>query len=466
MQNNLPNALVWLRLDLRIEDNPALEAALQNGYNPIMVYIHDPQGEGMFSMGSASLSWLHHALSDLDSRLRSHRSQLIFRQGNSLEQLENLIHSTKAQAIFWNRRYEPPVIARDKEIKKRIQDLGLEVESFGGNLLFEPHKIFNAQNNPYRVFTPFSKVCFSHEVPSPHTSKLRFSQIDTPSQTWNFLPEIPWDKGFWKRFEPTREAGLRRLVDMQKKAGNYSTNRDFPALSATSELSPYLHFGQISPREAWHHLATTKSSLPWLRQLLWREFSWHLLYHYPHTAVQPLNSSFEKFPFLESPEELKAWQQGKTGYPLIDAGMRELWQTGTMHNRVRMAVGSFLVKHLLIDWKEGFDWFWDTLLDADAGNNVMGWQWIAGCGADAAPYFRIFNPVLQGEKFDPDGIYVKTYLPELKNLPSRWIHRPFEAPPMVLKEAGISLGRTYPRPIIDHKFARKRALEALKTLKR
>jgi len=473
-------SLVWFRLDLRLEDNPALQAALQRGA-VVPVYIHAPEEEAPWSPGGASRWWLHQSLKSLDHDLRELGSQLVIRRGPSLETLAALAKETFATGVFWNRRYEPVVTARDTQIKAALRAAGLEAESFSGALLHEPWTIQNQSGKPFQVFTPFWKHCLTQPDPAepfPCPRKL------TPPERWpkafalealGLEPKINWAEGMRAAWQPG-EAGAHFQLQRFLRAGfaNYTNDRNRPDLSGTSRLSPYLHFGEISPRQIWHAVrrhaeaqgVSTWRTSQFLTEVGWREFAHQLLHHFPHTPAEPLRPDFKKFPWRKAPEFLRAWQKGQTGYPIVDAGMRELWATGWMHNRVRMIVASFLVKDLLLSWTEGAAWFWDTLVDADLAQNTLGWQWTAGCGADAAPYFRVFNPISQGEKFDPQGDYVRKWCPELAKLPDAWLHQPWAAPSEILLQAGVRLNRTYPEPIVSHAIAREVALEAFSKIKR
>lgn len=460
-------SIVWFRNDLRLLDNPALIEGAKKG-EIIPLYIWDQKGEGEWPLGEASKWWLHHSLNVLSSEFQKKGIPLIIREGDSQQELLSIIKETKARACYWNRRYEPAIILRDTKIKSALVDLGIDVKSFNGSLLQEPWEVYNKEGNPFQVFTPFWKK--SSQIPVrdlyniPQLIPFKEGVKSKKVSELNLLPKIKWDVGLEHNFKPGCNEALKKLDQFLKNnVQEYGLNRDFPALNnGVSHLSPYLHFGEISPQMVLKEALKVPNSESFIRQLYWREFAYYLLYHFPKTPNAPLREKYELFPWEDDPLLLKKWQKGLTGYPIVDAGMRELWQTGWMHNRVRMIVGSFLVKDLLISWKEGAKWFWDTLVDADLANNTLGWQWVGGCGADAAPYFRIFNPVLQGEKFDPHGEYVKKFIPELKNLPNQLIQKPFEASPLELKLAGITLGKEYPFPIVNHNDARERALNALK----
>lgn len=403
-------------------------------------------------------------------------------EGASEKILKQLIGETHASAVFFHESYEHPIRKRDQALVDSLQKEGVDVRSFEGRLLFHPEQIKTKTDDPYKVFTPFWKYCATKtdtiEAPLSAPRSVRMVS-DVPQSieidALGLLPKIKWDDGFYKEWDVGEKAAHERLAHfMEKKLQHYTKGRDFPAKGYISKLSPYLHFGQISPRVIWHKIrdyvqtvAPEKqtASDKFLAELGWREFSAYLLYHFPAMQTKPFRGEFTDFPWTESAEFLSAWQQGKTGYPLVDAGMRELWQTGFMHNRVRMVVGSFLIKHLGIHWKDGEAWFWDCLVDADHGSNIASWQWVAGCGADAAPYFRIFNPILQSKKFDTEADYIRTYVPELAKLGNDKIHTPWEADIFELKDAGIELGKTYPHPIVDHDKARKKALAAYQEIK-
>ena len=480
----LTPTLLWFRQDLRLQDNPALHAALARGAPVIPVYILDDAGEGKWPAGGASRWWLHHALASLDASLREHGSRLILAKGNARAVLRELVNATEAGAVHWNRRYEPASIARDRAIKTEFTAGGLEALSFNSALLNEPHTIKNKQDRPFQVFTPYWRTCLTLPVAPP--LKLTAQVIPAPAK-WprslelaelQLLPRIPWAAGLAEMWQPGEAGGTKRLRLFAAKAmESYADDRNRPDLDGTSMLSPWLHFGEISPRQIWAAVKArskdtgvfppSNGARVFLSEVGWREFAHHLLFHFPLTPEQPLREEFAQFPWAEDPDgvKLQAWQRGLTGYPIVDAGMRQLWHTGWMHNRVRMIVASFLVKHLRLPWTQGAAWFWDTLVDADLASNTLGWQWTAGCGADAAPYFRIFAPVLQGVKFDPNGDYVRRWVPELAKLPTAHLQAPWEAPPDVLAAAGVTLGESYPRPLVDHAQARAAALVAFKQLR-
>jgi len=475
----MSNAIVWFRRDLRLQDNPALFHALNQGHRIIPIYIDAPAEEAPWQPGAASRWWLHHSLQALDNVLQEKLSRLLFFQGNSERILLELIGLTQASAVYWNRLYEPALIARDLQIQTKLQQQGIVVETFPGYLLHEPWSIQNRSQQPYQVFTPFWKTCqrvdLSKQLPLPMPQSLN-PPLKWPNylnlNDFNLLPRLNWAEKLSAFWQPGEMGALQRLQTWcQGTISDYAEQRDFPAIDGVSRLSPHLHFGEVSPRQvlgaceyALHHLqARVRGVASFERQLYWREFAYHLLYHFPNTPHQPLRPAFKNFPWRHHDETLlAAWQQGKTGYPLIDAGMRELWTTGWMHNRVRMVVASFLTKNVAIPWQEGAWWFWDTLVDANLANNTLGWQWVAGCGADAAPYYRIFNPLLQSTRFDVEGEYLQRWVPELAHLPAQYRHNPWAIPE---KKRHLQIALDYPQPIIDYEQSRREALAAYEKMK-
>lgn len=477
--------IVWLRQDLRVQDNPALWQAAQLKRSVVPVFIWAPEEEGLWPAGSASKWWLHQSLKSLQESFAKLETPLVLRQGNSQEVLIELVKETGASHLFWNRRYEPAAIERDRKIKAYFKKQGIEVQSFQASLLFEPWEVSTQTGKPYKVFTPFWKACLN--LPKQRDPYPALKKVTPYSKKLNSLsleeihlePEIDWAGGLretWQPGEPGANKSLKRFF--LETATDYLKERDYPDRIGTSRLSPYLHFGEISSFQIWQQVyekippsnsEASKNALGYLREVGWREFAYHLLFHFPHTTEKPLRPEFENFPWeknkTKAKNNLKAWQKGMTGFPLVDAGMRELWRTGWMHNRVRMIVASFLVKDLLIPWQKGAEWFWDTLVDADLANNTLGWQWTAGCGADAAPFFRIFNPTTQAQKFDPEGNYIRRWVPELKNLPTPIIFEPDRFTPEQLKKYGVELGKDYPYPLVDHAAARNRALEKFARIK-
>ena len=435
-------------------------------------------------MGGASRWWLHHALTALQVALRAHGSRLVLARGNTRTVLRGLVDTTGAEAVCWNRRYEPAIRARDQALATEFAAAGIEAKTGNSALLHEPPAILNQQGRPFQVFTPFWRTCLGLPVAAP----VKFTGKTLPAPTaWprsleladlELEPTRPWTSGLAATWSPGEAEGAKRLRQFVAKAMDaYDDDRNRPDLDGSSRLSPWLHTGEIGPRQVWAAVKARSAATGvfppsngarvFLSEIGWREFAHHLLYHFPQTPVQPFRADFARFAWAEDSDgtKLRAWQHGRTGYPIVDAGMRQLWRTGWMHNRVRMIAASFLVKHLRLPWPAGAAWFWDTLVDADLANNTLGWQWTAGCGADAAPYFRVFAPVLQGKKFDPHGDYVRRWVPELAKLPAAVIHAPWEAPPSILLTAGVRLGGNYPRPMVDHVQARTGALAAFKRLR-
>ncbi len=463
--------VVWFRQDLRIRDNPALLAAHQTGRPIIPIFILDDETSGEWKLGAASRWWLHESLKALHDTLDK---KLCFQTGPAHQVVHDIIKESGAQAIYWNHCYEPWRFKRDASLQETLSEQGIEVHTFNGALLFEPQTARKRDDTPYKVFTPFYKNgCLGkgHEPRQPTKTPKNLSIAKHKGVTLKvleLLPTLPWHKKLAKHWQPG-EVGAQARLKAFLKTGlkDYKEGRNFPDRNNVSRLSPHLHFGEISPNDVWHAAKHTMSKgglrtdgETFLSELGWREFSNNLLYHFPDLPRTNLQKKFNAFPWPKDAKALRRWQQGQTGYPIIDAGMRELWETGYMHNRVRMLVGSFLVKNLMLHWHHGEDWFWDTLVDADLANNSASWQWIAGCGADAPPYFRIFNPVTQGQKFDADGKYVRRFIPELKKLPKKYLHNPWDAPDKVLTEAGVKLGKNYPLPIVKLGESRDRALEA------
>jgi deoxyribodipyrimidine photo-lyase len=476
-------SIVWLRNDLRLADNPAVDAAIASGAPPLFIYILDSSGK-VRAPGGASRWWLHHSLAALAAGLEQIGGRLDVLRGDPAQLIPALAAAFDAKHMTWTRRYDAAGIDIDTQIKSRLTALGVTAESFNGQLLHEPWTVKTKNGGPFRVFTPFWRACRALPPPAaPLRAPRQLAALAWNKQApprialndLNLLPAKPdWAKGLRDEWTPGETGARAQLVDFLDDALlHYADERDRPSRLSTSRLSPHLAFGEISPRQIWHaaqHAAAKSAAAArnvdkFVSEVGWREFSYHLLFHNPDLARKNFQARFDDFPWRAATGgDLKAWQQGKTGYPIVDAGLRELWQTGFMHNRVRMIVASFLIKHLMIDWREGERWFWDTLVDADPANNAASWQWVAGSGADAAPFFRIFNPILQGEKFDPDGAYVRRFVPELAECPPDFIHKPWLASVAVLQKAGIKLGETYPAPIVDHAQARERALAAFKKL--
>lgn len=459
-------ALVWLRNDLRMADNPALTAACQSAETVVAIYIHELD-DRLRAPGGAARWWLNQSLNRLAIMLGVHGIALKVEEGEAAAVLDRALQETGACSVHWNRRYAPAERAIDTQIKAALRARGLDVHSHEGNLLAEPWTIMTGQGRPYSVFTPFWKSLRTRAVARPLPAPARRTPIANPNIDATYKPPKWAGKlaHYWQIGEEAAQQRLEEFLDQQIEA--YAEGRDFPRKDVTSRLSPHLRFGEISVRQIWHTARLRGEMQPelldgidkFLSELAWRDFSYHQLYHRDDIARVPMQARYADMPWRNASADLERWQQGRTGLPIVDAGMRELWETGYMHNRVRMLVASLLTKNLLVDWRAGEAWFWDCLVDADGANNPASWQWVAGCGLDAAPYFRIFNPVTQGERFDGNGDYVRRWVPELAALPDRWIHHPFDAPAPLLREAGVTLGETYPEPIVDLKQSRQRALD-------
>ena len=471
-----PPVILWFRRDLRLADNPALEHARATGRPVVAVYIHDV-GPSVRNHGAASLWWLDKSLRALSASMAERGGALILRKGDSEAELRRLIEQTGADTVFMNRLFEPDGWARDADIAHSLQGDGVESKGYNGTLLCRPGAVLNGTGGPYKVFTPFLRALLNQAEAPPHTAApsdlsgapaLDSEDLDD----WGLHPTRPdWSEGFhWTPGEAGAEDALTAFV--AKGLADYDRGRNLPAVEGTSRLSPHLHWGEISP---WRALlaarkAADEGKVPaaeaekFVAELGWRDFSAHLLHHFPTLLEKAFRPEYDSFPWLQDDVGFTAWTRGLTGYPIVDAGMRQMWASGWMHNRVRMIVASFMIKDLLIDWRRGEAWFWDALVDADFASNVQNWQWVAGSGADASPYFRIFNPITQGQKFDADGRYIKRWCPELAGLPAKWIHAPWTAPPEILRDARVRLGTDYPRPIVDHAMARDRALAALKAV--
>ena len=458
-------AIHWFRQDLRLADNPALMQAVQHP-RVLPIYILDADA---YAMGGASRWWLHHSLHALNTSIGG---ALAVYRGNPQAILSELVARFDVEAVYWNRCYEPWRIDRDTAIKTHLNTLGISVHTFNGSLLWEPWRIHKADGMPYKVFTPFYRNgCLNADAPrQPLTAPPRAHYLPNPDNTdidtLELLPTHNWHSQFADHWTVGEAAAQQRFATfIDEGLGFYKDGRNLPDQPYVSRLSPHLHFGEISPNQLWYTVRSIGGDAEhFCRQLGWREFSHSLLYYNPQLPHQNLQTKFDDFAWVDNAAYLRAWQNGQTGIPMVDAGMRELWQTGYMHNRVRMIVGSFLVKNLRLHWHHGERWFWDTLVDADLANNSASWQWIAGCGADAAPYFRIFNPVTQGQKFDADGNYLRRYLPEIAALSNKYLFSPWQAPQAILTAAGIELGVTYPHPIVALKASREAALEAFRSL--
>lgn len=473
--------IVWFRRNLRIADNPAVSAAADSDAPIIPVFILDDDKDRTRAYGGASFWWLGLSLSALDAAFQAKGSRLIFRKGPFERELIKLAEQTNAKAVHFTRGYEPEIVKLESRIKTALKKNDIGCRRFGGSLLVEPENIENKSGDPFKVFTPFYKACLQKEPisdPLPAPRQLQAPKSWPESDTledWGTEPTKPdWAREMRNFWTPGEKGAKERLSDFVDNAlGDYSEARNRPDVDGSSRLSPHLAFGEISPRQIWHVVrggaerdgAIGKSANSFIRELYWREFSTHLLFHWPDMPEKPFKPEFAHIPWKDDSKSLKRWQKGLTGYPIVDAGMRQLWAIGWMHNRVRMVVASLLTKHLLIPWQDGEAWFWDTLVDADLANNSAGWQWVAGSGADAAPYFRVFNPIIQGEKFDPEGNYVRRWVPELAELPAKHIHAPWDAPEEILRKAGVTLGVNYPLPIIEHKKGREQALKAYDEVK-
>ncbi len=468
----MTKTIVWFRQDLRLCDNHALFNACKNGEIIPLFVLDDHDRE----LGGASKWWLHHSLKKLATSLGG----LVLRKGDPLSILQSLVQETNADAVYWNRGYEPHIVQRDTEIKSTLSHDEFDVQSFHGSVVREPWEIETGSGGPYKVYTPFWKANLKKGLPEPiHApTTIQLASLDGLGEAledWALLPNNPnWAKD-WEALWAPGEVGANKRLDefLQEDIKGYGELRNRPDLPNISRLSPHIHFGEVSPRQIVEKSYARKSGIPdyesdidkFVAEVGWRDFANHLLFNFPEIPTKNWKPAFDDYPWRESDTDLKAWQKGMTGYPMVDAGMRELWHTGYMHNRIRMLVGSFLVKHLQLHWSHGEAWFWDTLLDADLANNTSSWQWISGSGADAAPYFRIFNPISQGPKFDPRGEYIRKWCPELSDLPNNLIHRPHEATAMELRAAGVELGKTYPAPMVDHKQAREAALAGYEAVK-
>ncbi|WP_092030416.1 deoxyribodipyrimidine photo-lyase [Bradyrhizobium sp. OK095] len=468
-----PPIIVWFRDDLRLSDHSALHAAAKSGAPVVCLYVLD-DAVGR-APGGASRWWLAQSLRALGAEIATRGGSLIQRKGPAATVIPEVVRQSGAGAVYWNTIAQAPHQAVERKLEASLAKLGVDSQSFPGDLLVPPSAIRNKEGRGLRVFTPFwRRVLALGDPPKPLPAPKQLHPgpklASDTLESWALEPTKPdWAGGLRETWTPGEASARARLRDFLKHiAHGYVGDRDRPDREGTSGLSPHLRFGELSPRQVWHAARFAAAENPalgpgiekFLSELGWREFCRHLLHDHPDLATENLQPNFDGFPWKPDKTALAAWQSGATGYPIVDAGLRELWHTGVMHNRVRMVVASFLVKHLLIDWRCGESWFWDTLVDADAGSNPANWQWVAGCGADAAPYFRVFNPTLQGEKFDPDGTYVRRWVPELKDVPAKLIHQPWQATPIELASTGVTLGKTYPQPIIDHAKGRERALAA------
>ena len=466
-------AILWFRRDLRLTDNDALIAAVADGRRVLPLYVHDE-----LPLGGASQWWLHHSLAALGREIRTRGGTLLLRRGDPARVIDELIRDTGASAVYCGRRFEPEARRQESRVAARLGSRAI-LTICDHSLLRRPSDIATQTGRNYKVFTPYYKASLAlgePAAPRPVPGSLEFVPVAAdcePLTRWSLLPTAPdWAGGLRETWRPGESGANERLDAIATTIDGYAAGRDRPDLEATSRLSPHLHFGEISPRQVWHGIAHTArqgrfedAAEAFIRQLYWRDFSSYLLFHYPLLASQPLRREYERFPWREDGAALARWRQGRTGYPIVDAGMRQLWHTGWMHNRVRMIAASLLVKHLLIPWQRGAEWFMDTLVDADLANNAAGWQWVAGSGSDAAPYFRVFNPISQGQKFDPDGEYVRRWIPELRELPKQYLHEPWTADAATLDKSGVTLDADYPTPIVEHKLGRERALAAYRAMR-
>ncbi|MCB0718627.1 MAG: deoxyribodipyrimidine photo-lyase [Bacteroidetes bacterium] len=479
MSDSPRTSIVWFRRDLRAADNHALHAAVTAGERILPLYILSDDDEQPWAIGAAQRWWVHHSLIALRSALADARLTLVVRKGGYASTIADIARACNADVVRFNRRFEPHAVRSDGKVIAALKKEGLDVRIHEGSLLHDPDEFETKSGGPYRVFTPFWKhlqrdLKVPRPLPAPGKAvAAAFDAAVGDIDDLELLPTINWTEGIAKTWTPGEKGAAESLAAFaDSRVMQYGDRRDLPGEVTTSRMSPYLANGELSPRQIWHRIAggatlsdAPKGVEPYLRQLAWREFSYHILHHNPNTPSEPLYEKFEAFPWKRSRSLLEKWQKGQTGYPIVDAGMRELWETGWMHNRVRMVVASFLTKHLLINWRHGAAWFWDTLVDADLANNTMGWQWSAGCGADAQPYFRIFNPILQGRKFDKDGTYVRRWVPELAALPNTRLDAPWDAGDEELADAGVALGDDYPTPVVEHSEARDRALDAYEKVK-
>jgi deoxyribodipyrimidine photo-lyase len=463
--------ILWFRQDLRLADNPVLAVVADRPLLP--VFVLDDAAAGAWAPGGASRWWLHHSLVALGAALAARGVPLLLARGRAEIIIPALAQAVGATEVLAGRLYEPWARERDRRVAEALAADGRKLRLATSAVLREPARVMSGSGRPYAVYTPFAKAIAAlgePDPPLPAPTRLHPLPSPPPSEAladWSLLPHAPdWATAFPALWTPGEAGGAARVARfLGGPVAQYAARRDLPGVEGTSGLSPHLHWGEVSPRQLWHAVRAAlpgplDRAWPFLSELLWREFSYHLLWHRPAMAEQPLRERFTRFPWQPDTALLRAWQRGQTGYPIVDAGMRQLWRFGWMHNRVRMIAASVLVKHLLQPWQAGAAWFWDTLVDADLASNSASWQWVAGSGSDAAPYFRVFNPVLQGEKFDPAGDYVRRFVPELARLPDRWLHRPWDAPATVLHGAGVALGQSYPLPVIDHAAGRARALAA------
>ena len=478
----MPTTVVWLRNSLRLGDHPALTHAAERGA-VVPVFVWAPDEEGDWAPGGAHRWWLHESLQALDGTLRDKDSRLVLRQGRSLDELKAVCEASGADRVVWQTRIAPTLRRRDDDVRAGLEEAGVEVRQFAGRILHDPEQVETGSGGPYRVFTPFwnkakARLDVGDPLPAPDLGGAapetwpESVDLDALGLTPLAQDGVDWAGDMRAEWTPGEGGAADRLrTFLDGTLLDYDERRDVPADRGTSMLSPHLHWGEVSPRQVWaaangwvSNGAMREAADAFLFEIGWREFSYHVLHHFPQMPDEPLKEKYREMPWEPDDEALRRWQRGQTGYPLVDAAMRQLYAIGWMHNRMRMVTASFLTKDLLLPWQDGERWFWDTLCGGDLANNSMGWQWAAGSGADAQPFFRIFNPLSQSKKYDPDGAYIRRWVPELADLPTKHLHAPWTAPPEVLEEAGVTLGETYPEPIVDHSEARDRALEALKTV--
>ncbi|MGX9962979.1 cryptochrome/photolyase family protein [Roseomonas sp. F4] len=472
-------SLLWFRQDLRLTDHPALTAALAEGRSVLPVFILDEDAAGPHRLGGAARWWLRASLTSLREALAARGATLLLARGRAETVLPALAQAVGARQVHAGRAYEPWARAQSQRVHEALGGVGAGLALHTTTILREPHLVTSGSGKPYAVYSPFAKAIFALGEPAeplPAPARIPCPALPVAGEALEELRLYPvpgepdWAAEFGAHWQPGEAGAAARLARFTAQAlDRYDTERNLPGRDSSSGLSPHLRWGEISPGQVWHAArgakAGAKGTETFLKEILWREFAYHLLWHRPEMPEAPLRDEFSRFPWQPDAKLLAAWQQGRTGYPIVDAGMRQLWRSGWMHNRVRMIVASLLVKHLMQPWQDGAAWFWDTLVDADLASNSASWQWVAGCGTDAAPYFRVFNPMLQGEKFDPDGAFVRRWVPELAKLPDAYVHKPWEAPPEILAAAGVRLGQNYPRPVIDHAEGRARALAAFEALR-
>ncbi len=472
-------SLLWLRQDLRLADNPALVAALARSERVLPVFVLDQAAAGDWAPGGASRWWLHHSLASLGRAFAERGTTLILRRGDAADIIPALARETGADSVQCGLPHEPWLRRLDERVSTALQADGRTLVPHRVATLFDLDAIRSKTGTRYGIYGPFAKAC--HALPEPDVPLPAPAHVPGPDMLpasdhlddWNLLPTRPdWAGGLRDAWTPGEDGGHAHLRDfLSDRLDTYGASRNIPGdPRGTSMLSPHLHWGELSPTQVWHAARDAAATLQnpsggfetFQNEVLWHDFSAYQLRHTPTLPEQPMRPAYSRMPWRDDEPGLRAWTRGQTGVPIVDAGMRQLWQMGWMHNRVRMITASFLVKHLLVAWQTGERWFWDTLVDADLATNAVSWQWIAGTGTDNQPFFRIFNPVTQATRFDPDGRYVRQYVPELARLPDRWLHCPWEAPRTVLDAAGVQLGVHYPVPVVSLETGRDRALQAFR----